>query len=1064
MTVLGSAGPVFAEDLVQKYEPYFNLFTDDSGLTYKGLGKADSTGIYGLVLGINLKIKESPGRDKEWHWQQVAWSGNSATEDERFLIQICQDGLGEKYCWLNTVVYSHDLNVKSQSIVPLSGPFIIFAKDGDSNYTSESFITKFNALSGDQYNGKIYTSATTKELPNVKLVKGGKFTANLWYCATDDGIPNPNDPNNEIDGSKAAKEFTAAGITNDNVRAFGSLCGGTSYFKINKTPLPISIPSTDTDLNQQVQNGTNIQASSSVKPEGDNLPKCAVLGEGSVVGCLAKLIYYLLYIPSNFIAGLVGKIFDFFVGYSMSDETYRAPFVVRGWRIVRDISNIFFIIIMIWAGLSAVFNISKISLKGVVVALIVNAILINFSLFGTRLIIDASNIVARVFYSRIKVCDGECIDEKPKDGTPDNLKRGTGGYWPLSEKIVSSFNPQSILQPSLDSSSSTNQVVTTDQNLTQGQNDVLVTTALNKEGGDYAGYFIIVMLVSIGIMVFLTITLWQAAWIFLYRIIGFYVCMIFAPFAVLSRPQNGVSIPIVGNIEMISWKSWISDIMNYAMLAPIFIFFLYIIYYFLSTDFIKAIGITTSKNLIENSIHIIIPMLIILTMIRFGVKIAKKYSGEMGNMMGGAVQGALKTAGGFAAGTAIGIASGGLALGGRKIGAMAAKMQTDPDSKIGQWITRNQTKTGFAGKIAKFGDNALTKAQTSSFDLRQSGLFKQGIGVLGKKTGMNIKTDNGFLKSINLDTTHTAGGLNAAIDRQKKKDKDRVEEIETNFNDDAEGKKLAKQHYQNLLRREQADQLNMEAEEELKAQIKSGVIKNYTNEDVKKLVERKMTDPANSFEAYEKKINKKYGEVKDNKSYTKALRLRYSENIETSPSTSWDLLRSTLPLGNSDANRTMKDRAKNMQDYQKVQRKSLKTSEKAEKDLTDINATLNKIVEKLASEHPDSAVKARFSKYTNSKGEFDYTKIPEEDREEMVKTRREHLQDDLESHKLDVDLLKKNYESSPTETNKKAYLSKKKKMNELQNDFDKIKDILKKQEEAEEKVKGPKDEKKDDKK
>jgi len=72
-----------------------------------------------------------------------------------------------------------------------------------------------------------------------------------------------------------------------------------------------------------------------------------------------------------------------------------------GWMIIRDLVNMGFIFIMLYIAISTILQLSSYNIKSMLVKLIIAAVFINFSLFITRVVMDAGNIVALNFYNAI---------------------------------------------------------------------------------------------------------------------------------------------------------------------------------------------------------------------------------------------------------------------------------------------------------------------------------------------------------------------------------------------------------------------------------------------------------------------------------------------------------------------------------------------------------------------------------------------------------------------------------------------------------------------------------------
>lgn len=71
------------------------------------------------------------------------------------------------------------------------------------------------------------------------------------------------------------------------------------------------------------------------------------------------------------------------------------------WKTFRDLSNLFFIFLLIWIALSTILGTAGGQTKKMVINVIIVALLINFSMFFTKVVIDASNILTVQFYQSI---------------------------------------------------------------------------------------------------------------------------------------------------------------------------------------------------------------------------------------------------------------------------------------------------------------------------------------------------------------------------------------------------------------------------------------------------------------------------------------------------------------------------------------------------------------------------------------------------------------------------------------------------------------------------------------
>lgn len=408
------------------------------------------------------------------------------------------------------------------------------------------------------------------------------------------------------------------------------------------------------------------------------LPACNVTSGSGVVGCFGYLIYYALFIPTSYLFALAGQFFDWTFSYSVSDAAYRSPFVVEGWGLIRDFCNIFFIFVLLYVAFSTILQIHGFNTKGMIINVVIIGLLMNFSLFAAQVIIDTSNILARVFYNS----DAIKITEGGKNGSSTEAV-GVNGEVPLSAAIVNKVNPQNIIINGAQG------VKVEDKVSGEQVNDATVNSG--RLGG---GAFILITLLAIavnvvGMMVFLSVGL-----VFVARVIGLWVAMIFVPLAFFSY-----TVPSMQSMSMAGWKNWWPETLKLAFLAPVFIFFIYLILKFLETG-LSLIN-ADSKSGTAFFIATIVPFAFIMILLLKAKDIAKDMSGKLGQ----SITGAVATVGGLAlGGAALGAAVAGRTIIGR---GMAAASRTDGAQKMIKY--RQDLKDYNSGKVGAVHPGAAPK-------------------------------------------------------------------------------------------------------------------------------------------------------------------------------------------------------------------------------------------------------------------------------------------------------------------------------------------------------------------
>ena len=451
-----------------------------------------------------------------------------------------------------------------------------------------------------------------------------------------------------------------------------------------------------------------------------------IWGNGSFAGCVAGLLEIIGTVTA-YLAVLGATVLDFFIGYSLSDVSYRSEFVTKGWTVTRDIANLFFIFILLYAAIKTIIEgAAKSGTKKMITNVIVVALLINFSLFMTRVIIDATNILARVFYNQIEV-KGDPIVAVEAGGETTGKMAGTK---PVSIALVNNFNPQNL---------------STDVGLNE-----------STQTGLYLLLLVIIIFVNITMFsVFLSVGIF-----FLGRVIGLWVAMVFAPLAFISYalPKGAQE-----KMQDIGWNSWLKELINMAIMAPVFIFFLYLI--LLIGNLNNIITVSPDASAIQNIMKVIIPFIIIISLLKKAKEMAASLAGKVGTQLMGAISKAAGTV--MSAIPIAGAVAGGAIMGGGKIvagvGKLAGKGGELAEKKgfgmLGKGLKKFGTGAEAVGKaptkatqaVGKFmGENKYGQAIGTTFGLAGklagAGLAKFEVPGLEKLGGAAGMLGAGFLK------------------------------------------------------------------------------------------------------------------------------------------------------------------------------------------------------------------------------------------------------------------------------------------------------------------------------
>ena len=111
---------------------------------------------------------------------------------------------------------------------------------------------------------------------------------------------------------------------------------------------------------------------------------------------------------SSFVLIFSGMIFDWVLKFTIVDmaqniggSTGVGASITLAWATLRDIANMCFIFVLLYAAFKTMFDANFGNFQTTIKNIIIVALLINFSLFFSKVVIDASNIVAIGFYKSI---------------------------------------------------------------------------------------------------------------------------------------------------------------------------------------------------------------------------------------------------------------------------------------------------------------------------------------------------------------------------------------------------------------------------------------------------------------------------------------------------------------------------------------------------------------------------------------------------------------------------------------------------------------------------------------
>jgi len=414
-------------------------------------------------------------------------------------------------------------------------------------------------------------------------------------------------------------------------------------------------------------------------------------------------ILFLVYWAGPGIAGGVAYIgayfFSIVVQLSLNSTAYALDFLSTGWTTVRDIANMAFIFILIYIALTVMLAAETSGTIKTLAVVIVIALLVNFSFFFTRVVIDAGNIVAVQFYNAIPNV-GPLIGD-PVTGAKD-----------LSLSIMGAINPQELL------------------------NSQMLDRARKMAQGDWGGMAVLsVIYISVAaIFWILFFAFLQVGIKFMMRIVGLWFVLIASPLAFVAKTMKQTSH---------FFDQWLGYLIKFSFYPAIFLFMFWIL-----TKFTTSILSSGGNGTIMGALYTaptsaaaeVSTMAVIATiMIRMGFVVAVLYVGlKVSDWIVKEGSSVASKITGWSTGKAFGSGASVLGWGGRKSFGMMGNA-LGQSAMLNRMIDRAE-RTGVNAKLWGGIGRAAKGLGSASYDIRNApggGLVKK---VFEKGVGSSIGT------------------------------------------------------------------------------------------------------------------------------------------------------------------------------------------------------------------------------------------------------------------------------------------------------------------------------------
>jgi hypothetical protein len=333
-----------------------------------------------------------------------------------------------------------------------------------------------------------------------------------------------------------------------------------------------------------------------------------------------------------------------------------------------------FIFILLYVSISTILQLGSYQAKSYLPRIIMAALLINFSLFFSKVVIDGGNIVAHGFYSALtnngNISMSASFKNATKIGAAYDPATANGSLVPAQQ------NPEAVLN---------------------GSSKYLIS-------------FMRLILMIAAIYVFLSVI-----FIFVGRIIGLTFVLMLSPIGFIGSVLPGAS-------GASRW--WWSNLIDQTLVAPVFF-----VLYYLAIQVIT--GFSNSLNrpgiVVQGDINptFYINYIIAIGLLMYVVKTTKKLGGEFGSLaqkIGGSIAAVAGT-------VALGVATGGSSAIlrttlGRAGASVAASDGLKAAATSGKWWQR---------PMAKIALGVGRRTSESSFDVRDNKMAQMGIQKMGLK-------------------------------------------------------------------------------------------------------------------------------------------------------------------------------------------------------------------------------------------------------------------------------------------------------------------------------------------
>lgn len=283
----------------------------------------------------------------------------------------------------------------------------------------------------------------------------------------------------------------------------------------------------------------------------------------SMTGCFAQIAFKILQLAS-WVLWVAAVLFNATINYTLNMASFikDIPIVDLGWTVFRDVTNLLFIFIILYIAINTIVGNEGYGIKKLLGKVIIGAMLINFSLFFTQAMIDASNIFALQFYHKI-------TQDAKKTNTATGSSANNSDYDSgISAAFVNAMGLQQVFQTGKGTATG---VV----GEASSENTDQTKLGLN------ASNLIIVGLGGTVLVLITAFVFFAGAMMLLARTVVLVFLMILSPIAFM-----GNILPALGKYT----GEWWSKLTSNLLFAPVYMMLLYLVINMVTGDNFKKVG------------------------------------------------------------------------------------------------------------------------------------------------------------------------------------------------------------------------------------------------------------------------------------------------------------------------------------------------------------------------------------------------------------------------------------------------------------------------------------------